>query len=141
MSAHVLNLELQLVLRALVGALKILSEVSHGDRDRLNRTLKARCSRKWAVPLVLSVSDREPASIHTPTVEVWAHGECSVAIYKALVTQRRMDWVFRMYRESVGEGGGLGGGRQCDGRSKASLHGLNRLQSRTALQSLVKVES
>lgn len=33
-------------------------------------TLKARCSRKCAVPLVLSVSARLPASIHTPTVEV-----------------------------------------------------------------------
>src|SRR5215468_4641269 len=43
-------------------------------------TLKARCSRKCAVPLVVSVSARLPASIHTPTVEVWAHGECSVAI-------------------------------------------------------------
>lgn len=32
------------------------------------------------MPLVLSVSARLPASIHTPTVEVWAHGECSVAI-------------------------------------------------------------
>lgn len=44
-------------------------------------TLKAKCSRKWAVPLVLSVSARLPASIQTPTVDVWAHGECSVAIY------------------------------------------------------------
>jgi len=33
------------------------------------------------VPLVLSVSARLPASIHTPTVDVCAHGECSVAIY------------------------------------------------------------
>lgn len=29
----------------------------------------------------MSVSARDPASIHTPTVDVWAHGECSVAIY------------------------------------------------------------
>lgn len=43
-------------------------------------TLKARCSKKWAVPLVLSVSARLPASIQTPTVDVCAHGECSVAI-------------------------------------------------------------
>ena len=32
------------------------------------------------MPLVLSVSARDPASIHTPTVDVCAHGECSVAI-------------------------------------------------------------
>ena len=44
------------------------------------RTLNARCSRKCAVPFVLSVSARLPASIQTPTVDVCAHGECSVAI-------------------------------------------------------------
>jgi hypothetical protein len=33
------------------------------------------------VPFVLSVSARDPASIQTPTVDVCAHGECSVAIY------------------------------------------------------------
>jgi hypothetical protein len=33
------------------------------------------------VPFVLSVSALLPASIQTPTVEVCAHGECSVAIY------------------------------------------------------------
>lgn len=36
------------------------------------------------MPLVLSVSALLPASIHMPTVDVWAHGECSVAIYKAV---------------------------------------------------------
>lgn len=44
-------------------------------------TLNARCSKKWAVPLVSSVSALLPASIHTPTVDVWAQGECSVAIW------------------------------------------------------------
>lgn len=34
--------------------------------------LKAKCSRKCAVPFVRSVSARDPASIHTPTVDVWA---------------------------------------------------------------------
>lgn len=43
-------------------------------------TLKAKCSKKCAVPFVLSVSALEPASIQTPTVDVWAQGECSVAI-------------------------------------------------------------
>lgn len=37
------------------------------------------CSKKWAVPFVLSVSAREPASIQTPTVAVWACGWDSVA--------------------------------------------------------------
>ena len=34
----------------------------------------------------MSVSARDPASIHTPTVDVWAHGECSVAIYASFST-------------------------------------------------------
>lgn len=60
------------------------ASASRGRRRAARRrawhaTLKARCSRKWAVPLVSSVSAREPASIHMPTVDVWAHGECSVA--------------------------------------------------------------
>ena len=37
--------------------------------------MKAMCSRKWAVPEVLSVSAREPASIQTPTVAVDEEGE------------------------------------------------------------------
>lgn len=38
------------------------------------------------MPLVFSVSALEPASIQMPTVEVCAHGECSVAIcYNGLV--------------------------------------------------------
>lgn len=44
-------------------------------------TLKAKCSRKWAVPFVLSVSALLPASMKTPTVAVCTYGECSVAIY------------------------------------------------------------
>ena len=43
------------------------------------------------MPLVLSVSALEPASIQTPTVDVWAHGECSVAIY-AFVQQCKQIW-------------------------------------------------
>ena len=34
------------------------------------------------MPLVLSVSALDPASIQTPTVEVCAQGECSVAIWR-----------------------------------------------------------
>lgn len=44
--------------------------------------LKAKCSKKCAVPLTLSAL--EPASIQTPTVEVCAQGECSVAIVRPL---------------------------------------------------------
>lgn len=79
-AAHVLDLELELLLGALLGSLsQQLASASIARRLGVH-TLKARCSRKCAVPLVLSVSAREPASIHTPTVDVWAHGECSVAI-------------------------------------------------------------
>lgn len=45
------------------------------------------------------------------------------------------------YREPVGEGGGLGGGRQRNRGRKASLDGLDGLQSRTTPESLVEVES
>jgi hypothetical protein len=44
--------------------------------------LKAICSRKWAEPFDVSVSAHEPASIHTPTVAVWAWGCASVATVK-----------------------------------------------------------
>ena len=80
-AAHVLDLELELVLCALLGSLWPGISGCVTTRGAVRPpTLKARCSRKCAVPLVLSVSARLPASIHTPTVDVWAHGECSVAI-------------------------------------------------------------
>lgn len=72
--AHVLNLNLQLLLSPLGGALLSVSVCSFGF-GVVCRTLKARCSRKCAVPLVSCVSALEPASIHMPTVDVWAHGE------------------------------------------------------------------
>ncbi len=66
-----LVLDLQLQLRSLPGALR------HSYRcdafytivliSRHTRTLKAMCSRKWAVPLLCSFSYRLPASIHRPT--------------------------------------------------------------------------
>ena len=80
MAAHVFNLELQLLLRPLLRALKQFVSFHMRSIATFNPTLKARCSRKCAVPLVVSVSALLPASIHTPTVEVWAHDECSVAI-------------------------------------------------------------
>ncbi len=45
------------------------------------------------------------------------------------------------YSQPVGEGGGLGGGRQRNWRREATLHGLDGLESRTAPESLVQVES
>ena len=44
------------------------------------------------MPLVLSVSALDPASIQTPTVEVCAHGECSVAIY-TVSAPARCSWL------------------------------------------------
>lgn len=58
--------------------------------------------------------------------------------------QRGCDAIDRVcwaYGESVGEGGGLGGGRQRNRRGEASLHGLDGLESRTTPKSLVEVES
>lgn len=80
MTAHVFYLELELLLCALLGSLSPAISWCHLGGLRGHLTLNARCSRKCAVPLVLSVSARLPASIQTPTVDVWAHGECSVAI-------------------------------------------------------------
>lgn len=45
------------------------------------------------------------------------------------------------YREAIAEGGGLGGGRQRHRGSKASLDGLHGLESSTAPESLLEVES
>ena len=46
--------------------------------------LNAMCSRKGAVPLVASVSARDPESIQTPTVGVCTCGCDSVAIARPL---------------------------------------------------------
>lgn len=52
-----------------------------------------------------------------------------------------IDRVSEAYGKPVGEGGGLGGGRQRNRRRKASLHGLDGLESRTTPKSLVEVKS
>lgn len=44
------------------------------------------------------------------------------------------------YRESVREGGGLGGGRERHRGSKASLHRLHGIESSTAPESLLEVK-
>ena len=81
MATHVFYLELELLLGALLGSLCPNISASPPSLPFTGlHTLNARCSKKCAVPLVLSVSARLPASIQTPTVDVWAHGECSVAI-------------------------------------------------------------
>jgi len=76
-SAHILNLKLQLLLRPIGCPLYHASiDSSHSKMVVwLLSTLKARCSKKCAVPFVSSVSALEPASIHMPTVDVCAHGE------------------------------------------------------------------
>ena len=57
--------------RLLVPYIIIVSKPCSGNRNRFKIiTLKAKCSRKCAVPFVLLVSALLPASIHTPTVEV-----------------------------------------------------------------------
>lgn len=43
------------------------------------------------MPFVSAVSAREPASIHMPTVEVWAYGECWVATVRPFL--RVVVWV------------------------------------------------
>lgn len=69
MATHIFNLKLELVLGAAGGTLEVLSVITVSIALS-SVTLNARCSRKWAVPFVLSVSARLPASIQTPTVEV-----------------------------------------------------------------------
>lgn len=72
-STHILDLKLQLLLCPPVCALHApVSKHSEIRGTVASSTLKARCSRKCAVPLFSSVSAREPASIHMPTVEVCA---------------------------------------------------------------------
>lgn len=56
------------------------SGLVRGSQVITSHTLKARCSKKCATPFVFSVSALLPASIHTPTVDVCAQGECWVAI-------------------------------------------------------------
>lgn len=85
--------------------------------------LKAKCSRKWAVPLVLSVSAREPASIHTPTVEVCAYGECSVAICRIplmSVSISRFNTVNKTDSEAIAQSGGLGCAGMADGSGQSA---------------------
>jgi hypothetical protein len=80
--AHVLHLELKLLLGALLSPLPNEAHGWKGTGSPARRvmdnagqhaqpTLNAMCSKKCAVPLLASVSKRVPLSIHTPTVAVW----------------------------------------------------------------------
>lgn len=146
MATHVLNLEFQLLLRTLGSTLWSLLAVF---RDRLMsfRTLKARCSRKCAVPLVSAVSALEPASIQTPTVDVCAQGEYSVATYSTRVRkvlrdayQGQLASIEGAHGQSILEGRGLSfaGGR---GRSEASSERTDGRQTSTVSQTLREVQS
>lgn len=71
------------------------------------------------MPLVRSVSAREPASIQTPTVLVWAYGECSVAIYQTLISTHsslcQYGSSMATYRKAIAQSGALGGTAAVDG--------------------------
>jgi hypothetical protein len=58
-----------LMLTALIRAL-LVSQYQSQKEGIAKSTLKAKCSKKCAVPFVRSVSARLPASIQTPTVDV-----------------------------------------------------------------------
>jgi len=100
------------------------------------------------VPLVSFVSAREPASIHMPTVDVCAHGECSVATCIAAGQHRA--WRMRdganwprgddAHGQSVLQRRGLS---LADGRGsrEASSEGTGGRQTSTASQALRQVQS
>ena len=85
------------------------------------------------MPLVLSVSALLPASIHTPTVEVWAKGECSVAICHTFsISIGRDHGELRSYGEAIAEGCRLCVDTMVDGGCKSS-EGLDGFESSTTL--------
>lgn len=100
--------------------------------------MKAKCSRKWAVPFVLSVSARLPASIQTPTVDVCAHGECSVAICKTgeLGTTR---FQLIAYRKPIVQGGAFRLDLMVDGGRESSVSGLDGAERCTTSKSLIEL--
>ena len=61
--------------------------------ETIKFTLKAICSRKWAVPLVAEVSPLEPESIQTPTVALFV-SFCSVATVKPVKTNKPINLFF-----------------------------------------------
>ena len=74
MGAQIFDLQLKCIFGPLGSALSKRALCEHTSWALFvalqRRTLKAICSKKWAVPLVSSVSKRVPLSIHTPTVVV-----------------------------------------------------------------------
>lgn len=106
------------------------------------RTLKARCSRKCAVPFVSFVSALEPASIQTPTVEVWAQGEYSEATWASPMSVRGQLGGGRRWthRQTIFQGGGLSlaDGVVGDGRGQSSPKA--GVDGRAAAQTLREVQ-
>jgi hypothetical protein len=93
------------------------------------------------VPFVLSVSARDPASIQTPTVDVCAHGEYSVAIYhmSAACAVRLSS---SPYRQAVGESGRFRLQAIFHDRSReASLQWCDCVEGSATAESLGEVES
>lgn len=89
------------------------------------------------MPLVLSVSARLPASIHTPTVDVWAHGECSVAIYRKCELVVLLDSL-AAYGKPIAQRGAFGFDLGVDRSCESSTQGLYRSECCTTSQSLIE---
>ena len=84
--------------------------------------LKAMCSKKWAVPLLASVSYRLPASIHTPTVAVLEWGTVSLATRRPL--GRRVTCRHQARRPGVaGQAAGRKAGRLESPAGRAAASG------------------
>lgn len=99
------------------------------------------------MPLVSSVSAREPASIHTPTVEVCAKGECSVATCGIRVSKTFLDGC-RGQLASVDGAHGQSIAKSCGlsladgrGRGKASCQGSGGRKTSTVSQTSGEVQS
>lgn len=77
------------------------------------------------MPLVLSLSALDPASIQTPTVDVCAHGECSVAICASsqYISGKSVTGKSDTYSQSIGECGALGIDALGNGSCKTSSEG------------------
>lgn len=91
------------------------------------------------MPLVLSVSARLPASIQTPTVDVCAHGEWSVAIYLR-VSQIQFDLIRGKYREAIAESRALCFCAVANGGSEGPGDGLDGLQGSLVAQAPLVVQ-
>jgi hypothetical protein len=100
------------------------------------------------VPFVSLVSAREPASIQTPTVDVWAHGEYSVATWCLSVSKTGVQGTrlgqlapgVGAHSQAVLEGCCLSLA-DVGGSSEASSQGTGGCQAGTGSQALRQVQS